>query len=112
MILLAHLLGDGSFVARQPIRYASVDEENLSAVSRRGTSASRDPRRVRGRVTTLRLPAPYRLAAAAQPIAEWLDRFGLFGARSHEKFVPDEVFSLPKAQVALFLRHLWATDGS
>ena len=31
--------------------------------------------------------------------------------RSHEKFVPDWVFSLPKEQVGLFLRNLWATDG-
>ena len=31
---------------------------------------------------------------------------------SHEKFIPDQVFSLPKRQIALFLRHLWATDGS
>jgi replicative DNA helicase len=37
---------------------------------------------------------------------------GLFGKRSHEKFVPDEVFALPKRQITLFLRHLWATDGS
>ena len=33
VVLLAHLLGDGSFVKRQPIRYASVDEENLRAVT-------------------------------------------------------------------------------
>jgi replicative DNA helicase len=46
------------------------------------------------------------------PIAEWLDELGLFGLRSHEKFVPAPVFSLPDEQVALFLRHLWATDGS
>jgi replicative DNA helicase len=46
------------------------------------------------------------------PIAEWLDSFGLFGLRSHEKFFPDWVFSLPQEQLALFLRHLWATDGS
>ena len=46
------------------------------------------------------------------PIAAWLDELGLFGLRSHEKFVPDGVFDLPKQQIALFLRHLWATDGS
>jgi replicative DNA helicase len=28
-----------------------------------------------------------------------------------EKIIPDEVFRLPRAQVASFLRHLWATDG-
>lgn len=32
--------------------------------------------------------------------------------RAHEKFLPTEVFGLPDEQVRLFLRHLWATDGS
>jgi replicative DNA helicase len=64
-------------------------------------------------VTTLRLPAPYRLTHGKRnPIAAWLDRLGLFGKRSYEKFVPAEVFAVPNDQVRLFLRHLWATDGS
>ncbi len=64
------------------------------------------------RVTTLRLPAPFRLARGRRnPIAEWLDGLGLFGLRSHEKFVPEAVFGLPKEQITLFLRHIWATDG-
>src|SRR4029079_12735821 len=46
------------------------------------------------------------------PIAAWLDKLGIFGLRSYEKFVPPEVFALANEQVALFLRHLWATDGS
>ena len=33
-------------------------------------------------------------------------------ALPYEDFVPAPVFSLPKRQIALFLRHLWATDGS
>jgi replicative DNA helicase len=116
LVLLAHLLGDGSFVKRQPIRYASVDEDNLAAVAkaarRFGITAVRDDYAA-ARVTTLRLPAPYRLSRARRnPIAEWLDGFGLFGLRSHEKFIPESLFQLPKEQVSLFLRHLWATDGS
>ena len=115
--LLAHLLGDGSFVKRQPIRYASIDEANLTAVAaaarrRFGITAKRDDHAA-ARVITLRLPAPYRLARGRRnPIAAWLDEDGLLGLRSHEKFVPGWVFSLPKEQVGLFLRHLWATDGS
>jgi replicative DNA helicase len=63
-------------------------------------------------VTTLRSPAPYHLTHGRRnPIAAWLDRLGLFGKRSYDKFVPREVFSAPNDQVALFLRHLWATDG-
>jgi replicative DNA helicase len=54
LVLLAHQIGDGSFVERQPVRYAG----------------------------------------------------------SHEKFIPKRVFQLPTEQIALFVRHLWATDGS
>jgi replicative DNA helicase len=116
VILLAHMIGDGSCVKRQPIRYASVDEANLAAVGVSaayfGVTAVRDNYPA-ARVTTLRLPAPYRLTHGRRnPIAAWLDELGLFGQRSHEKFVPQAVFALPTDQVALFLRHLWATDGS
>ncbi len=116
VILLAHLIGDGSFVRRQPIRYASIDEENLVAVTKAaltfGVAAVRDDYAA-ARCTTLRLRAPFHLTHGVRnPMAEWLDDLGLFGARSHEKFVPEAVFSLPKAQIALFVRHLWATDGS
>jgi replicative DNA helicase len=116
VVLLAHMIGDGSCVKKQPIRYASIDEANLTAVSVSaayfGVTAVRDDYPA-ARVTTLRLPAPYRLTHGRRnPIAAWLDELGLFGLRSHEKFVPQEVFALPNDQVALFLRHLWATDGS
>jgi len=116
VVLLAHMIGDGSFVRRQPIRYASIDEASLATVAwcarnRFGIKAKRDDYAA-ARVTTLRLPAPYRLTHGRRnPIAKWLDDLGLFGLRSHEKFVPEGVFSLPKAQVGLFLRNLWATDG-
>lgn len=115
LILLAHMIGDGSCVKNQPIRYASIDEQNLLAVVNAarhfGVTAKRDDYPA-ARVTTLRLPAPYHLTHGVRnPIAAWLDELGLFGRRSHEKFVPAEVFATPNDQVALFLRHLWATDG-
>jgi replicative DNA helicase len=115
IIMLAHLLGDGSFVRNQPIRYASTDEKNLVAVTEAAThfgiTGVRDEYEA-ARCTSLRLPAPFRLTHGRRnPIAAWLDSLGLFGLRSYEKFVPAPVFSLPKRQLALFLRHLWATDG-
>ncbi|ORW95559.1 replicative DNA helicase [Mycobacterium sp. IEC1808] len=116
VMLLAHMIGDGSCVKRQPIRYASIDEANLAAVTvaaaHFGVKAVRDDYPA-ARVTTLRLPAPERLARGRRnSIAAWLDGLGLFGKRSYEKFVPEAVFRAPNDQVALFLRHLWATDGS
>lgn len=114
--LLAHLIGDGSFVERQPLRYASIDEENLRAVTTAalhfGVIAVRDDYPA-ARCTTLRLRAPFPLTHGRRnPIAAWLDELGIFGLRSHEKFVPQPVFHLPKSQIAQFLCHLWATDGS
>jgi replicative DNA helicase len=116
IIMLGHLLGDGSFVKNQPVRYASSDEANLAAVTEAakyfGISAVRDEHEA-ARCTWLRLSAPYRLARGKRnPIAAWLDSLGLFGLRSHEKFIPARISSLPRDQLALFLRHLWATDGS
>jgi len=117
VVLLAHLLGDGSFVHSQPIRYASVDEANLATVAqaaarRFGITAVRHDD-APARVSTLRFPAPYRVARGKRnPVAVWLDGLGLYGRHSHDKFVPAGVFGLPREQVALFLRHLWATDGS
>jgi replicative DNA helicase len=43
---------------------------------------------------------------------QWLDDVGVYGLRSHQKFVPEGVFHVSKRQIALFLRHIWATDGS
>jgi replicative DNA helicase len=115
IILLAHLLGDGSFVRKQPIRYASTDEANLTAVATAaehfGITAVRDEYPA-ARCTTMRLPAPYRLTHGRRnPVAEWLDSLSLFGLRSYDKFIPAPAFALPKQQAALFIRHLWATDG-
>jgi len=116
VILLAHMLGDGSFVKRQPMRYASIDEQNLGAVTKAalvfGVAAVRDDYPA-ARCATLRLRAPFHLGHGKRnPIAEWLDELGLFGLRSHEKFVPEPIFHVSKRQIALFIKHIWATDGS
>ncbi len=114
IILLAHLLGDGSIRRSQPLFYVSIDEANLAAVTAAaahfGVTARREPAKGCWRLS---LPAPMRLARGRRnPIAAWLDELGVYGRRSHEKFIPPSVFSLPDDEVALFLRHLWATDGS
>lgn len=31
--MLAHMIGDGSCIKRQPVRYASIDEANIAAVT-------------------------------------------------------------------------------
>lgn len=42
----------------------------------------------------------------------WLRNLGIYGQRSDKKHLPEDVFRLSNRQIALLLRHLWATDGS
>ncbi|HOB79998.1 MAG TPA: replicative DNA helicase [Ornithinibacter sp.] len=70
VILLAHLIGDGSFVRRH--------------VSTPGV---------------------------ANTATHWLEGFGLSDDGRPNSTIPAEVFSLPKAQIALFVRHLWSARG-
>jgi replicative DNA helicase len=48
---------------------------------------------------------------APSPLTSWLRELGLMGCGSHEKFVPQPVFRLPKTQLAAFINRLFATDG-
>jgi len=113
-VLLAHLIGDGCFAARQPLHYTSADEANADAVETAAREFGVTPRRVRQENWWhVYLPSPHHLTHGRHnPIAAWLGKMGLYGKRSYEKFIPPRIFALPDEQVALFLRHLWATDGS
>jgi replicative DNA helicase len=51
------------------------------------------------------VPAPERVEA-------WTDDEVVTMAQGRPNSVPENVFHLPKLQIALFLRHLWAADGS
>lgn len=118
IVLLAHLLGQGTTVARQPVHYTSADAGNLDAVEkaawrRFGIEAVRRPDGRSARTTQLYLPAPHRLTHGRRnPIVAWLDELGCWDRRSYEKRLPNEVFQLPDAQLRTFLHHLFATDGS
>jgi intein/homing endonuclease len=42
----------------------------------------------------------------------WLEKLQLYGKRASQKFIPQEIFRLPKNQLALFLNRLFSCDGS
>ena len=113
IVMLAHLIGDGCVASRQPVHYTSQDPANLAAVEQAAAHFGITPRRVpQGSWSHVYLPSPYPLTHRRRnPIQAWLEPMGLAGLRSHEKFIPAGVFRLSDDQVALFLRHLWATDG-
>jgi replicative DNA helicase len=113
VILLGHLVGDGSYPVHQPLRYTTASEENSAAVATAAVAMASTVSRHAGR------GAWHQLVIAgngnrwhAAGVGKWLKDLGIFGQRSHEKHLPREVFELPDVQVALLLRHLWATDGT
>jgi replicative DNA helicase len=113
VVLLAHLVGDGSYLEHQPLRYTTESEENSRAV--RGAVETFGCRVTRNEGVGNR----HELVISGSGnrwsplgVGKWLKDLGIFGQRSHEKHLPPAVFSLPLGQIALFLRHLWATDGS
>ena len=113
IVMLAHLIGDGCFVKRQPLHYTNADLENIELVEQAASHWGITPRRVAQKTWWhVYLPAPYRLTHGKRnPICAWLDEMGLYGKRSGEKFLPDRVLRLPDDQLGRFLGHLWATDG-
>ena len=114
LVLLAHLLGDGS-IGPNGVKYATADPANKKAVEEASKTlfGIEALTKTNGNTYQVWLPSPHRLTHGKKhPVREWLEPHGLWGARAWNKFVPEEVFGLEDQKLALFLRHLWATDGS
>jgi replicative DNA helicase len=115
LVLLAHLLGDGCTLDRHAIQYTTTDPANVAAVTGAAKRAfGIEPRVVAERTwTQVYLPSPRRLTHGVHhPISDWLRGLGVWNRRSWEKLVPPDVLTCTPRAIALFLRHLWATDGS
>ena len=46
------------------------------------------------------------------PLVQSLKHDRLWGLYSHQRFIPSWVFRQPREQIELFMRYLWATDGT
>jgi len=114
VVLLGQLIGDGSYLSGQPMRYTTASEENSRAVEGAATrefGAKVTRYKGRGNWHQLLISGNGTRWAPAG-VGAWLKELGIFNQRSHEKRIPEAAFKLPTDQVALLLRHLWATDGS
>ncbi|HEX6291670.1 MAG TPA: replicative DNA helicase [Herpetosiphonaceae bacterium] len=116
LALLGHLIGDGCTLPRHIIQYTTNDITLAETVVDLATQVFGEA--VTPRISQERDWFQVYLVAAARlthnvcnPVAAWMDSLNVFGLRSHEKCVPEQVFAQPDAGIACFLRHLWATDG-
>ncbi|HEY7461055.1 MAG TPA: replicative DNA helicase [Gemmatimonadota bacterium] len=117
LILLAHLIGDGSYLKHQPMRYTTASEENSRAVADSASHAfGADVKRYAGRGNWHQLLISgngnrWRPAG----VNRWLRYLGVFGQRSFEKRVPSvrpntNTDTLPP-QVFTRIRSRMATAG-
>ncbi len=112
IVLLGHLVGDGSYLSHQPLRYTTASDANSRAVRAAAEAFGSCVNRHEGR------GAWHQLVISGNGnrwhpagVGAWLKQLGIFGQRSYEKHLPPEVFTLADAQIAQLLQHLWATDG-
>ncbi|GMV18384.1 MAG: replicative DNA helicase [Polyangiaceae bacterium] len=111
--LLGHLVGDGSYVSRQPLRYTTASEEYARIVEAGAAEFGCTTRRSKARGRWFQvLIAGNGTRWAPRGVGAWLRHLGIWNQRSREKRIPQEAFRLSRRQVALLLRHLWATDGT
>jgi replicative DNA helicase len=113
--LLAHLIGDGCVLRSQPVHYTSNDEANLDFVeSAAAAEFGITPRRVAQQTWWHSyLPAPHRCTHGRRnPLHIWFRELGIEDLRSYQKRIPAILHSASDREIAVFLRHLWATDGS
>ena len=116
LALIGHLIGDGCTLPRHSIQYTTADRVLADlvaslAVEAFGVQIRPRIRKERGWYQVYLSAATRLTHGKRNAIASWLDELEVFGLRSYEKRVPRAVFEQPSDQIALFLRHLWATDG-
>lgn len=114
--LLGHLIGDGCTLPRHVMQYTTADLELAETVLRLartvfGPLVQPRVKRERGWYQVYLTSSARLTHGRRNAVASWLDNLGVFGLRSYEKHVASAVFEQPREQIALFLRHLWSTDG-
>jgi replicative DNA helicase len=114
--LLGHLIGDGCTLPSHAIQYTTKDPTLAEEVVRLATAVFGSE--VRPRISPERSwiqvfipPTRHLTHGVRNPVRVWLEELGAFGLRSYDKRVPAKVFNQSLPGIAVFLRHLWATDG-
>jgi replicative DNA helicase len=117
LALLGHLIGDGCTLPRHVIQYTTREKDLADTVAKLATDVFGEE--VNPRISPERQWYQVYLTSTRHhthhvrsAVTEWLEELHAFGLRSYEKHIPNQVFEQPDHAIGIFLRHLWATDGS
>ncbi|MEW6127148.1 MAG: replicative DNA helicase [Acidobacteriota bacterium] len=116
LALLGHLIGDGCTLPRQAIQYTTREKDLADlvatlAVEVFGGEVAPRIKFERNWYQVYLSSTRHHTHRVRSVVSEWLSELGVWGLRSYEKRIPQKVFEQPQSAIALFLRHLWATDG-
>ena len=118
IVLLAHLIGDGSYIVHDTPTYTSPSKKNVKITKGCAERAFNIKAKVylncpsEGQTRILLAGKNKKSKNEINEINSWLRKLGIFGQRCSVKEIPELIFRLSNAQIALFIKHLWATDGS
>jgi len=117
LALLGHLIGDGCTLPRHVIQYTTREKDLANIVANLAVEVF--GKEVNPRISPERQWYQVYLSSTRHhthnirsAVTEWLEELQAFGLRSYEKRIPAQVFEQPEHAISVFLRHLWATDGS
>ncbi|MCB0035370.1 MAG: hypothetical protein KDE51_15165, partial [Anaerolineales bacterium] len=116
LALIGHLIGDGCTLPRHAIQYTTREKDLAHIVSDLamdvfGHEIEPNIKQERQWFQVYLSSTRHHTHGVRNAVSEWFDEMGIFGLRSHEKFVPELIFTQPVNAIAVFLRHLWSTDG-
>lgn len=110
---LGQMIGDGSYLDRQPLRYVSSLPENLefmTRVAQEEFSMKVKEYKRDGSIQLVFIDSENRWNP--QDANKWLRELGIWDTGGPQKHLPEFCFQLNEKQTKVLLQHLWATDGS
>jgi len=112
--LLGQLIGDGSYLKGQSLRYTTESEANSRIVRKAAIKIfGCEVKKYRGRNNWHQL-----LISGNgdrwhhKGVNKWLRELGIFNQRSHQKRIPMVIYGMSDRAIKILVAHLWATDGS
>ncbi len=113
LALLGQMIGDGSYLSHQPMRYTTCSEENSEIVARAareefGVIVKRHSGRERWHQLVISNNGN---RWHPKGMNRWFRELGIYDQRSYQKQIPEAIFGFSNRKIAILLQHLWATDG-
>jgi len=108
--ILAYLIAEGH-LGNGFILFCNKDEKIISEFKNAIYSFDKGLKIMPRGHTTLRI-SKIEAGREKNSLRKYLDNLGLYNVKSETKFIPENIFQLPKEQLSIFLNRLFSCDGT